>query len=182
MPLYHAPLPSQAILNEYFRYDKVSGKLFWRVGTEFRPGYTRRNEKEAGSRMYPDENSYMALRLKQKAFMVHRIIWCLVTGKDPEELEIDHIDGIKDNNKWDNLRLATHDNNNQNTKIQSNNSSGFKGVAWHKQRQCWRAYVSVGPRGSSKQISLGLHRTAEAASEAVRVYREQLHGEFTNHG
>lgn len=114
--------------------------------------------------------------------MVHRIIWCLVTGEDPGVFEIDHENNIKNDNRWTNLRLATHDHNNQNTNIQKNNSSGFKGVAWHKQRRAWRAYVSVGPRGASKQISLGLHGTAEAAAAAVRVYRAELHKEFTNHG
>jgi hypothetical protein len=182
MPLRHIPLPAPDTLKRYFRYDEETGELFWRAGVEIRPGFVRRYEKKAGSKAYPDQNSYMTLRFLSKAFMVHRIIWCLVTGNDPCELEIDHVNGIKDDNRWSNLRLATHDNNNQNTKIQKNNSSGFKGVAWHNQRKCWRAYVSVGPRGKSKQISLGLHDTAEKAAAAVRAYREKLHKEFHNHG
>lgn len=132
--------------------------------------------------MYPDTNSYLTVRLEGTLYMVHRIVWRIVTGDDLGVLEVDHINGIKDDNRWDNLRIATHANNNQNTKVQKNNASGYKGVCWHKQRKAWRAYVSVGPRGSSKQISLGLFGTPEAAAEAVRKYREQLHGEFTNHG
>ena len=114
--------------------------------------------------------------------MVHRIIWKLQTSKDPGKWEIDHVNGIKDDNRWKNLRLATHDHNNQNTKVQKNNSSGFKGVAWHALRKMWRAYVSIGPRGKSRQVNLGLHSTPEEAAVAVRAYRETLHGEFTNHG
>lgn len=175
MGIWHKPLPSSETLNEYFTYNPRSGILRWKKigGWKYRPG------NKAG---IPQAFGYLVVSFKSTVYMAHRIIWCMVTGDDPGPLEIDHKNNNKSDNRWSNLRLATHANNNQNTKLQKNNSSGAKGVAWHKQRNCWRAYISVGPRTSSKQIHLGLFRTVEAAAEAVKVYRQSLHKQFTNHG
>ena len=175
MPIKHKPLPCASRLREFFRYFRSSGRLTWKN--------TKGGRSVLGAKIgYPDINGYLTMRFDGVLYCVHRVIWKHVTGEDPGEFEIDHINGVKEDNRWVNLRLATHARNNQNTKIQKNNSSGYKGVAWHGQRKAWRAYVSVGPRGNSKQIHLGLHSTPEAAAKAVRKYREQLHGKFTNHG
>lgn len=170
-------LPSQEELLRIFRYDEETGFLYKK------PSKTNLNEIKVGFLLKTsDPKSYLCIRHKNVSYLQHRIIWRFVTGQDPGQLEIDHVNNIKNDNRWINLRLATHDNNNQNTQIQKNNSSGFKGVAWHEQRQAWRAYVSIGPRGKSKQKHIGLFATAEEAAEARRLYVSELHKEFTNHG
>lgn len=176
------PLPSNELLNSLFRYDSESGKLFWKVGGSLGENRKRRKEVEVESLSGSGTRPYLGARIQHKIYLVHRIVWKLVTGKDPFGHQIDHVDGDRFNNRFSNLRLATHAENNQNTPLQKNNTSGVKGVSWHKQKSRWRANVAVGPRGRSKQISLGLFDKLSDAENAVREYRTKLHGKFTNHG
>lgn len=94
------------------------------------------------------------------------------------DIEIDHIDDCGINNTITNLRLATHAHNNQNVKLQKNNTSGYKGVVWHRQAKKWQAQISVNYRN----ISVGLYDDKEDAAKAIREYRERQHKEFHNHG
>jgi hypothetical protein len=70
----------------------------------------------------------------------------------PDGVEVDHIDGNGLNNQRSNLRLATHQQNMCNQGLLSTNSSGWKGVRWHKQRQKWQARITV----DGREIHLGL--------------------------
>jgi hypothetical protein len=69
---------------------------------------------------------------------MHRAILTAPTGT-----EVDHQDGDGLNNQRSNLRLATHSQNCCNRGIPSTNTSGFKGVTWHKPSGKWRAYIKV---------------------------------------
>jgi hypothetical protein len=66
---------------------------------------------------------------KQVRKYVHRIIWELIHGSIDDNLDIDHIDGVKTNNKIENLRLVTRKVNLRNQKTNSRNTSGFTGVS-----------------------------------------------------
>ena len=67
---------------------------------------------------------------------MHRMIM-----KPPRNREIDHIDGNRLNNQRNNLRLATSSQNKANRCPRKDNRSGYKGVSWHAQRQCWTARI-----------------------------------------
>lgn len=104
---------------------------------------------------------YLQARVDGKVRYLH----CMVaerTGLDVSN-EIDHIDGNKTNNQRKNLRSATRSQNARNRKIQSNNTSGFKGVCWDKDRNKYRAYIRV----DYKLIHLGYF---DDPIEAARVY------------
>lgn len=101
-----------------------------------------------------------------------------MTGEDPSDMEIDHINNTRDDNRWDNLRLVITMENAQNKVKAVINKSGHKGVFWHKTQKCWHAYVSA----AGKRHHVGCFQDKEAAVEALRACREKLHGEFTNHG
>lgn len=165
------PLPPLKYLNEIFECDVVAGTLTWKKRLSIRvwPG------KLAGR---INNRGYLRVGICGTCFLVHRIIYYMGHGIDPEGLQIDHINNKRLDNRLENLRLATNGNNSQNSLLSSNNKSGFKGVCFHKNTQTWRGYVTLG----KKQYSCGYHATPEAAAEAVRSYREQLHKEFTNHG
>lgn len=120
--------------------------------------------------------------LCRKRYLSHRIIYRMMTGLDPGINQIDHINGVRHDNRWSNLRLVTVNENQQNVGLQKNNTSGFKGVSWHKKRQCWHGRISVGPERDRKIISVGQHATPESAAAAIRLAREKLHTAFTNHG
>ena len=88
--------------------------------------------------------------------------------------ETDHRDLDRLNNRRDNLRPASSSENKANVSLRSDNTSGFKGVSWWKDRNKWRADGMI----SKKQVHLGTFDTAEAASEAYSNWAEKTFGEF----
>lgn len=92
----------------------------------------------------------------------------------PEGMFVDHIDGDRRNNTRSNLRLATRQENNRNKATHTNNTSGTPGVAWHSQREKWRAFIMV----DYKQISLGLFSDLEEAIIIRKAAEYVYFGEY----
>lgn len=106
-------------------------------------------------------------------YMAHRLAWLWMTGEWPTN-EIDHINGVRSDNRWTNLRQATREQNNQNTGLRADNSSGFKGVTRPKGRTKWHAYINE----NGRRKFLGSYPTAEEANQAAIAARQVAHGEF----
>jgi hypothetical protein len=106
---------------------------------------------------------------KRKSVLMHRVIM-----GDPERFHVDHRDGNGLHNRRENLRHATRAQNNRNKRTPQNNTSGFKGVYWHKIARKWRAKIAF--NGRSKHI--GLYDTVEDAHAAYREASVKYHGEF----
>lgn len=92
----------------------------------------------------------------------------------PDGVLVDHINGNPLDNRKCNLRLATASQNMHNKRMQKNNTSGFKGVHWDKNKRKWQANIKIG----DKRRFLGGFDTAEEASCAYKNAAKQLHGEF----
>jgi len=101
-------------------------------------------------------------------------MWYLVHEKDPGELEIDHVDGNRANNKLNNLRLANSNQNKYNTKVRNDNSSGYKGVTWTKYTKSWRAIIY----SQKRRYHLGYYATAIEAYAVYVTAAKELHGKF----
>jgi len=110
-------------------------------------------------------NGYAAHR----GVLMHRAIL-----KTPKGMSTDHIDGNKLNNQKSNLRICTHTENIQNSKRNSGNVSGYKGVSQDKARGRWRAYI----KSNKRMIHLGYFLTAEDAAHAYDEAARKYHGEF----
>lgn len=150
---------------DVFKYRE--GELYWKIKPY---GKVQIGDKAGG----PHRRGYFHLTHEGKKYLVHRIIWEMAYGPIPKEMGIDHINGIKADNRVDNLRLATQSQNNWNRRKQKNNTSGFKGVYWEKQRSKWMALI----RAFGKLRHLGYFPTPESAY-AARIEAEKLyHGEF----
>lgn len=92
----------------------------------------------------------------------------------PDYMQIDHIDGDGLNNRRENMRIVTHQQNQQNTRISCKNTSGVKGVCWDIGKNKWRAKISIG----GKQKYLGLFTCIQAAAAAYAAASEKHHGKF----
>lgn len=96
--------------------------------------------------------------------------------------DIDHMNGNGLDNRRANLRAATKSQNLSNTRISAANTSGVKGVCWHKGARRWTAQIGITVGGKRKNVYLGLFDDIASASDAVMAARETLHGDFANHG
>lgn len=120
---------------------------------------------------------YLATSLFGKKVQIHRLAWFLYYGEWPA-MDIDHINGIKKDNRISNLRLATISQNQFNKPIQKNNSSGVKGVYWNKRDNKYIASV----QHQGRKHTAGRFDDLESAKSAVEELRIKLAGEFCNHG
>jgi len=134
--------PTLSELNQLLRYDPESGEIYW-----IAPGKGRIKKKSAGTK---EISGYKGIVINGKRIRAHIIAWALYNGKWPDD-QIDHINGIKTDNRIINLREATNLQNGKNFRIKSNNKSGVTGVYWDKDNNKWAAVIKV----NHKQIRLG---------------------------
>lgn len=92
----------------------------------------------------------------------------------PEDVEVDHINGNRLDNRQSNLRWATSQQNKCNAAMYKNNKVGIKGVCWHRTKQRYRAQIQF----NKKKIHLGWFKTAEKAGEAYKAAALRLFGEY----
>lgn len=165
------PLPPIEELRLYLSYDSDTGIFTWvkRKHVGPLPG------ERAGSL---ESDGYRRIQFNKQHCLEHRLAWLFMTGEDPGDLQIDHIDCNKSNNRWSNFRLATASDNQKNQLRPKSNTSGSKNVCWHKHKKSWIAHV-----GCNKKLHhIGYFDDFEEARQAVVEYRKTLHKEFTNHG
>jgi len=117
-----------------------------------------------------NSNGYLVASVKSKICRVHRLIFMWHHGFMPEQ--VDHINGVRRDNRIENLRQATPSQNNQNRKATS--KSGFKGVHWHKQSSKWIASICI----NRKSVHLGSFVKKEDAAKFATNARKNIHGEF----
>lgn len=111
-----------------------------------------------------------------KAYKAHRVIWAHTKGQWPEQ-QIDHINGLKTDNRICNFRDVSQAKNLRNTCVHKDNESGCSGVSWHKPTSKWRARIRV----NGREKHLGLFHELEAAA-ATRKAAERQYGYHKNHG
>lgn len=179
-------LPSPELLRKLLRYEPETGKLFWRERTPdmFEDGEqgaewacNRWNSRYSGKEAFAtiDGRGYKQGSIFGRNYRAHRVIWAMVYGEWAEE--IDHIHGVKDDNRISELRAVTHVQNGRNKKRPSTNTSGVVGVRWNKRRQKWHARITVG----GNQNHLGLFTDFDEAVAARKV-AEVKYGFHENHG
>lgn len=114
---------------------------------------------------------YIRIMYNQKLYPAHRLAWYFTYGVMPD-CDIDHKNEIKGDNRLKNLRLDINRENEQNnSKPQCNNTSGFRGVCWDKEDKRWRASIKV----KGKQIYLGNFNTPEEAHEEYIKAKQIYH-------
>lgn len=152
---------------KYFEYKE--GELYWKISPS-------RNTKVGQKAGFLNNLGYKQVRLKKKAYKVHRVIWEMLKGPIQEGYQIDHINGIKNDNNINNLRLCTNQENMRNKRVNSNSKLQVKGVWWDNQNQKYQAKIQK----NNIQKHLGYFNNLEEAKEAYEKAAKELHGEYYN--
>ena len=151
---------TQDRLKEVLSYDPDSGKFIWKISTS--------NRVKAGSVAGTlNSTGYIYIRVDGKKYLAHRLAWLHAYGYDPEH-GIDHLNGVRDDNRISNLREVSQSCNLQNTKTYSRNTSGFPGVSWDKWRRKWRAQI----RSQGRNHFLGYYE--DSLEAALARYTEEI--------
>jgi hypothetical protein len=157
-------------LREVLHYDPSTGHFTWLV--------TNSNRAVAGSRAGTLKTAarnlvYRQIRIDRRGYRANRLAWFYVHGEWPSAL-VDHIntDGLDD--RIENLREATHGQNQHNSRKPGNNTSGFKGVWLDKRRDRWVAEVWF----KDQKHFVGQFATPEQAAAARDAVARKLHGKF----
>ena len=126
-PLTH----EQAVM--FFKYDPVTGYLYWRVnvGVKIKAG------QRAG---HINKRGYACVRVNGKEYRAHRVIWLMCYGFWPNQ--IDHINHARSDNRLENLRSVDVTANNRNAGPRRDNTSRVTGVHWCAADQKWVATIA----------------------------------------
>lgn len=167
------PLPPQDILRRMFVYEPETGFLFHTGCNIVKITPMRRKGKHAFTSK--TRRGYYRGGLLGRNVMAHRVVWKWHFDTEPDE--IDHINGDPSDNRIENLRAATRQDNVRNTCIRKCNKSGVQGVYWHNAKSRWVASI----RHGGKQIEIGTFLDLEAAAGARKAAEKQF-GYHSNHG
>lgn len=133
---------TQKRLKEVILYDADTGFLYWRK--------SECGVKEGDRAGYISSYGYLSIKVDQKEYHAHRLVWLYHKGYLPEN-SLDHIDRNKINNRIENLREVSNQCNMRNTGNWITNKSGIKGVRWNGRARKWTAVIVV----AGKAIHLG---------------------------
>jgi len=151
-------LPPVAELQEVFKYNKITGKLYWRVS----PANSVSSGDLCGT--VCKHTGYTRVCYKKELYLAHRIIWAIVYKQDPGQILIDHINRIRTDNRVENLRMATC--------AQNGSNRPTKGA--YLTRNGWRAQIQT----KGKNVHLGYYSTEAEAAQAYQKAAIELKGQF----
>lgn len=137
-------------LKLHFFYDKENGKIFY-TKNRFK-SCNKKPGTEAGFIL----RGYRRIEIKNKSYPIHRLIWLIEKGEFPKK-EIDHINGIKDDNRIENLRDVDRRTNVGNMVFHRNGH--LVGTSFDKRNKKWISYIHY----NYKKIHLGVFKTKEEA-------------------
>lgn len=148
-------------------YNRETGLFTWLT--------TTKNRKEGDIAGTKNDQGYIVISFCNIKYRAHRLAWFYVYGVWPEYM--DHIDHDRENNRFNNLRDVTHQENHRNASLSKNNKSGFNGVSWCKRGKCWYAMIRI----NGLKINLGNYKDKSRAIKR-RQFANVLYGFHENHG
>lgn len=158
---------TKAELERFVVYE--SGRFYWKPRND--PAF---NGRFAGEPVICQcrEDGYLGGLVGGVRLLMHQAVWLMETGEWPEK-QIDHIDGNRRNNRFENLRLASNAQNSRNSRARKG-SSAYKGVYWRKDKSLWRVQLMID--GVRKEI--GHFKSETEAALAYNAAAIEHFGEF----
>ena len=153
-------------LRKILLYDPKTGAWVWRA----RMGARGKVGDIAGSL---NGKGYRQIGILGRSYRSNRLAFLYMNGEWPEG-EVDHDNLDKSDDRWENLRPASRSKNQANVPLQINNTSGVKGVSWHKPTKKWQSRIMSGR--VTKYI--GLFDCRAAAHFAYIIEADKLFGDF----
>lgn len=152
-------------LLEVLNYDPITGLFYWRnnIGKRFKAG------QKAGSLNI--QNNYIEIGIDGISYRAHRLAYFYMTQEWPSP-SCDHVNGIKHDNRWINLRQATVGQNGANSAPRR--GVKYKGAYLNARKNKWFSQITV----NGKSIRLGTFDNPEAAHKAYCKAAKKYHGEF----
>jgi hypothetical protein len=157
---------TQARLKELLNYDATTGVFNWAIS---------RSVKKGTELTSIDNDGYIRVQLDYVSYRAHRLAWLWVYGEMPSK-NLDHKNLVKTDNRIDNLRLATTQENNRNFPKRKNCRSIYKGVVYEKD------IITARIKIDGKLIRLGKFDTELNAHQAYCLAAKKYFGEFANFG
>lgn len=148
---------SLAAIAKLVRYDAETG------------AFTALDGRPLGARQ---SRGYINISIGGHKALAHRLAWFSMTGQDPSH--IDHINRVRVDNRWSNLRQADAGLNQCNRSVARNNTSGVPGVALDRHGRKWQAYI----KRFGKRVHLGVFEVFDDAVAARKAAEARVFGEF----
>ncbi|QDP64107.1 MAG: hypothetical protein Unbinned2301contig1004_33 [Prokaryotic dsDNA virus sp.] len=167
------PLPAVERLRELFAYDRETGVVTAKV--TLKPSNGRRGLVAGEPVGYLSTFGYLKVTIDGELHTLHRAIWKIETGEEPPAY-LDHVNRVRDDNRWVNLREADAKTNAANSSISRANTSGVKGVRRSPYSADWTASFTRG----GKVYKLGKFKTREEAAAAFEEAVREIDGDFAN--
>ena len=173
-------------LKECLLYDPDTGNFTWlyRPRNHFNSdrGWKMINSKYAGTVAECNNNGYVRIRICGYGFLGHQLAYFWMNNGEwpPKYLVIDHINRIRNDNRWTNLRLVDLSENSRNQFLSPRNTSRVTGVSWDKSENKWKASGAYWLNGNKIQENLGRYKDKFEAI-CVRKSWEIRTGGFTSH-
>lgn len=161
--------PSKALILFHLDFSEATGEFHWKRPTSNRVkvGYA------AGC---TGSHGYIWITLCGCKCSAHQLAWIVSRNSAPPKL-IDHVNGVKSDNRPSNLRAATFSENAANSRAHKDSKSGIKGIHRHYDGR-WRAQIRVG----NKRVHLGCFDTPSEAHSAYHAAAVVHFGQFANDG
>lgn len=156
------PLPSIEVVHHDFNYNPRTGELTYNMP---------RHTVVVGQLV---KGATVKVPASGQQYPIARVIWFWMTGVDPAELLVDHANGDQSDNRWCNLRLAAHQQNQFNREGYGQFAKGVVFKSDANRTKPWSARIRI----DGKKVPLGSYYTHDEAAAAYRKKAEELHGEF----
>ena len=150
-------------IKKYPTQEELKKDFDYKNGHLIRKRYFGSRAKKGDVAGSYDKYGYRRVCYRGMHFKIHRLIWIYFNGFIDPTLEIDHINGVKDDNRIENLRLVTSQQNKFNKKV--------KGYSWDKLVKKYKSSIVV----DQQFIHLGYHSTEEDAHRAYLDAKEIYH-------